>query len=38
VAILGTEELASDTLSLKNMGTGQQETLSLEKAISRLEG
>lgn len=34
VAILGAEELSNDTISLKNMKTGKQETLSLEEVIS----
>ncbi|WP_092176558.1 histidine--tRNA ligase [Cyclobacterium xiamenense] len=38
VAILGAEELANGTLGLKNMVSGEQETLSLEEAISRLQG
>lgn len=38
VAVLGSEELASGTLSLKDMKTGNQETLSLEEAISRIKG
>lgn len=37
VAVLGSEELAAGTLSLKNMKTGNQETLSLEEAISRIK-
>lgn len=38
VGVLGSEELASGTLSLKDMKTGKQETFSLEEAISRIKG
>ncbi|MBD3628077.1 histidine--tRNA ligase [Cyclobacterium sp.] len=37
VAILGAEELSNETISLKNMKTGKQETLSLERVISEVK-
>ncbi|MFO7823356.1 MAG: histidine--tRNA ligase [Cyclobacterium sp.] len=37
VGILGAEELANDSISLKNMKSGEQETLSLESVISKVK-
>lgn len=37
VAIIGEEEEKNGTLSLKNMGTGEQEEISIEKAIEILK-
>ncbi|NHE55882.1 histidine--tRNA ligase [Cyclobacterium plantarum] len=37
VAILGAEELSNETISLKNMKTGKQETLSVERVISEVK-
>jgi histidyl-tRNA synthetase len=36
VIILGSEEIASGKISLKNLATGKQEILSLEKAVEEL--
>jgi histidyl-tRNA synthetase len=36
VGICGDEEIASGTLALKNLATGEQEMLSLEAVIAKL--
>ncbi len=38
VSIVGTSEMESGQLSLKNMATGDQEMMGLEKIIEKLEG
>lgn len=38
VSIVGTSEMESGQLSLKNMATGDQEMMALEKIIEKLEG
>ena len=38
VLLIGSEEMKSGQLSLKNMTTGEQETLSFEEVLERFEG
>jgi histidyl-tRNA synthetase len=37
VAIIGSEEMQNHSLSLKNMNTGEQDTLSVEQAIKKIK-
>lgn len=37
VVVIGDEEKSTNTITLKNMETGEQETLSLEKAICKIK-
>lgn len=37
VAVIGEDEIKNNTISLKNMNTGEQEILSIEQAIEKLK-
>ncbi|MDE6866044.1 MAG: histidine--tRNA ligase, partial [Muribaculaceae bacterium] len=37
VAVIGEDEVKGNTITLKNMETGEQETLELNEAISKIK-